>query len=186
MKDPNQIVVEAPPTDIELAKLVRQRMDYEKQYICFNDHEKVTITEPSDAGKKVQTKGTFGKLLAKGFDAAVFWAEILTKQPEFAAVAKMFIKELDPNDLKDPRKKANLVNLKVESFSLHMLVYKDKALIKDVYDSHFSMLVSSLDFIRHSRFCDSRIKVNEAVKNILDGSFKLETGELRKTINTFT
>jgi hypothetical protein len=124
--------------------------------------------------------------LAKGFDAAVFWARILEEQPEFAAVAKMFIKELDPNDLKDPRKKANLVNLKVESFSLHMLVFKDKAPTKEMYDSHFSMLVSSLDFVRHSRFCDSRIKVNEAVRNILDGIYKLDTVELRKTINTFT
>ena len=48
------------------------------------------------------------------------------------------------------------------------------------------MLISSLDFVRHSRFCDSRIPVNAELARILGGNFTLDPTLLRQFGLTFT
>ncbi len=48
------------------------------------------------------------------------------------------------------------------------------------------MLISSLDFVRHSRFCDSRIPVNAELERIYKGDFKLDSTLLRQFGMTFT
>jgi hypothetical protein len=105
----------------------------------------------------------------------------------------MILKALNLSHL--PADHSRIQNLKVESFSLHLLVFDETKSNQNEMNfvSHNSMLTSSFDLIRHSRFADRRAKPHLVLEKLLKVDdygfhydFKFDPSKLLSSTTKFT
>ncbi len=106
---------------MDVARLVKQRMNYTDMYTHGNDDQGVQFTVGTE-----KKDGTFEQLIKLKFDGKAFLQSRIKKQPEFKLIFEMVVKALTLSGSHLQAVITRLPKLKVESFSLHLLVFDDK------------------------------------------------------------